>query len=555
MNRAVKQFTSAALTLAMLMSMGVAASAKATSSKGTLTRTKTSSTTAAQSAPTASPVTTTPTATPNDYSINVTQNQVQFVRGGKAVGTYAAKSSDMKLMLSQAGNLVLNFIKDDGKAVNVSLGQQKFVNLSGNCNTLTIDGSVPNNRAFAVSGTVGTLNVNAPVAVSLKAEASVASLKVGSGTAKVSLESGAKVTKASAVTASSVSGFSGSVTKMQAVAAPSATTINAASKKTGLKVGGSTSTSASNAGKEQVYLDMSEDDNTKNTEEINFTTNNGVELIAKDGVSLGLAMKDVVLKVTHDTDKDNDRVGGSWKWVDVASTTHTSGTYTYRFYPSLSSKYPTVDVKVKYVGNGQSNSSKTLGKPSISFANKSHGEAGKDIRIDVRIPSGVDDDSTITIYVDRDAYNEWNLDEDDAGEEKSYTVYIPSNYDDDDEVRIQAKVKTDSRTTSSNTIKYRIDGDSSSTNLNGFSISAPDRSIKPDESVDISVNIPSGVTNPRLTTKVTGGNFVSESGVSAGNTATVKVRANKKTGTMKVRITLKCDQGSPSDTVSVDVRD
>ena len=95
---------------------------------------------------------------------------------------------------------------------------------------------------------------------------------------------------------------------------------------------------------------MYDADDTKYTEEINYTTNNGVQLVAKDGISLGQAIKDVKFEVTHDTDKDNDRVGGQWKWVDVASTTKTSGTYTYRFYPSLSAKYPTVDVQVKYEG-------------------------------------------------------------------------------------------------------------------------------------------------------------------------------------------------------------
>lgn len=557
MNRAVKKFTSAALALAMAMSMGVAANAKPTSSKALLSGT--AKTTGTASAATAvKPVAAAPTVTPNDYSVNLAQNQVQFLKNGQVVGTYTAKTPDIKVALSQAGNLVLNFVKEDGKAVNVGLGQQKNLVLAGSYTTLTIDGSVPNDRTFTVGGAVGTLSVNAPVAVTVSPEAKVTSLKVGSGTAKVTISAGAQVNTAAAVTASSVTGFSGSVSKAQAVTAPTATTVKPSTGKTGLSVGSSTSTT-STAGKEAVSLEMNEADTTGNTDEINFLSNNGVELIAKDGVSLGLAMKDVELKVTHDTDKDNDRVGGQWKWVDVASTTHVSGTYTYRFYPSLSSKYPTVDVTVKYVGDGSSTSSKTLGKPSISFHSKSHG-AGGNVSIDVKIPKGVDDDSTVTLLVDRKEYNEWNLDEDDAGEEKTYTVNIdPSDYDFDDrdvEVRIQAKVSTGSRNSSSNTIKYRLDGKSSSSSgsVKGFSISAPSRTDE-EEDFKIKAEIPSGITNPRLTASVKEGkaSVGSASNVKAGQTATIRVTPKKGSDDLKIAVTLKCDEGTVVEYCYVDI--
>lgn len=546
MNRAVKQFTSAALSLAIVMSMGVAVNAKPTSSRGMLTSTtKTTSTAKTTTGTSAAQTTAAPAAaTPNDYSINVTGNEVQFIRNGQVVGVYAAKSPDIKVALSQSGNLVLNFIKDDGKAVNVSLGQQKNVVLGGSYGTLTIDGSVPAGRSFTVSGTATALNVNAPVHMTVASGASVSSLKVGSGTAKVAVDSGAKVSAASAVTASSVTGFSGTVSKAQAVTAPKATTINAKSGKTGLKVGGTAGSAASSAGKETVYLDMQEKDD-KYTEEVNFMSNNGVELIAKSGYSLGQAIKDVTLEVTHDTDKDNDRVGGSWKWVDVASTTHTSGTYTYRFYPSLSSKYPTVDVTVKYVGNGESTSTKSLGKPSISFANKSHGD-GKSVRIDVRIPSGIDDDATLELYVDRDLYEERGLDEDDAGDENSYTVTVDtSGHEDDDEVKIQVKVKSNGRTTTSNTIKYRLelDGDSSSGTVGKLSISGDTRGDN--DPFDIRIQIPNtDFKGGTLSVQVDNGSASpSSQSVSKGDTVTVtitpRVSKNDKGNDRVVRIKAK----------------
>lgn len=568
MNRSVKRLTSAALSLAMAVSMGAAASAKPASSKGTLLGSKTSTATTAKTTTTttssSSAASAVKTASSGDYSVHFSGNQLQFMKNGKASGTFDAKNSNIKAAVNKAGNLVIGFTKADGKGANVSLGQQKNVVFSGSFSSITVDGSVANDRSFTVGGTVSALNVNAPVSVTIAKGTNVSSLKVGNASAKVAVQSGASVSKASAVSASSISGFSGSVSKAQAVTAPKTTTIQSSSKKTGLKIGSSSLSSGSTAGtsaagKEKVYLNMYDADDTKYTEEINYTTNNGVQLVAKDGVSLGQAIKDVKFEVTHDTDKDNDRVGGQWKWVDVASTTKTSGTYTYRFYPSLNTKYPTVDVQVKYEGSGESSSNRTLGKPSISFVGKSHGEGGN-VSVEVKIPSGVDDDGTLELYIGRDFYDEWKIDEDDAGDEKTCKIYIDrgkymEDDDNDTEVRIQAKIDVDGRKASSNIIKYRLEGkeSGSSANLSGFSLSGP-RSIEEKDDGTIEADVPSNVTNPKITVRVSEGKASTSVGsVQAGKTAKITVTPKKDSKDLRIAVTLRCDEGTITKYINIDV--
>lgn len=565
MNRSVKRLTSAALSLAMAVSMGAVASAKPTTSKGLIGARTSTTTTANKTTATASPTaaSSVKTASSGDYGVHFSGNQLQFVKNGKTSGTFAAKNSSIKVAINKAGNLVIGFTKSDGKGANVSLGQQKNVAFSGSYSSLTVDSTVTNGYSFTVGGTVSALNVNGPVSVTISQGASVSSLKVGNASAKVTVQQGASVSKASAVSTSSVSGFSGSVSKAQAVTAPKTSAIQSSSK-TGLKIGSSSlssgnTASTSTAGKEKVYLNMYDADDTKYTEEINYTANNGVQLIAKDGISLGQAIKDVKFEVTHDTDKDNDRVGGQWKWVDAVSTTKTSGTYTYRFYPSLSAKYPTVDVQVKYEGSGESSSNRTLGKPSISFVGKSHGEGGN-VSVEVKIPSGVDDDGTLEIYIGRDFYDEWKIDEDDAGDEKTCKIYIDrdkymEDKDNDTEVRIQAKIDVDGRKASSNIIKYRLEGkeSSSSSNLSGFSLSGP-RSIEEKEEGEIKADIPSNVTNPKITVRVSDGKAsTSVSSVRAGGTATITVTPKKDSDDLRIAVTLRCDEGTITKYINIDV--
>lgn len=565
MNRSVKRLTSAALSLAMAVSMGAVASAKPTTSKGLIGARTSTTTTANKTTATASPTaaSSVKTASSGDYGVHFSGNQLQFVKNGKTSGTFAAKNSSIKVAINKAGNLVIGFTKSDGKGANVSLGQQKNVAFSGSYSSLTVDSTVTNGYSFTVGGTVSALNVNGPVSVTISQGASVSSLKVGNASAKVTVQQGASVSKASAVSTSSVSGFSGSVSKAQAVTAPKTSAIQSSSK-TGLKIGSSSlssgnTASTSTAGKEKVYLNMYDADDTKYTEEINYTANNGVQLIAKDGISLGQAIKDVKFEVTHDTDKDNDRVGGQWKWVDAVSTTKTSGTYTYRFYPSLSAKYPTVDVQVKYEGSGESSSNRTLGKPSISFVGKSHGEGGN-VSVEVKIPSGVDDDGILEIYIGRDFYDEWKIDEDDAGDEKTCKIYIDrdkymEDKDNDTEVRIQAKIDIDGRKASSNIIKYRLEGkeSGSSSNLSGFSLSGP-RSIEEKEEGEIKADIPSNVTNPKITVRVSDGKAsTSVSSVRAGGTATITVTPKKDSDDLRIAVTLRCDEGTITKYINIDV--
>lgn len=424
MNHAVKKLTSAALALAMAMSMGVLTLAA-------------------------------PAAT--DYSINLSDNAVQFVQNGKVTATYEAKDSSITVKENASGDLLISFVKaDTNSAVGVNLKDQSEVVFSGVYGSLTLDKTLPSDKKVTVSGSVGALTVSAPIGVTLGSTAKVTSLKVTDSKAAVAVTKGASVTKASAVDPAKVTGITG-VTKLSASAATTGTAKTTTTKNTTSKTTSSTSSTkevATSKDKKDGTLDMNEADETKFTKDIYFSDDATVEFTAKAGYSLGSCMRDVKLTVEND---NGNKVSGKWNWITGDYNTKTSGTYKYQFVPSLSNQYNPITVNVVYTSSGTSSS---ISKPGLSFASgeKSHGD-GERVSIEVDIPDEVEDDDNLIIYVDGDVYDEHDVDEGDAGEEDEYTLDLTKYYEKDEKIKIKVKIErsTGSKSATSKTITYTFD--------------------------------------------------------------------------------------------------
>lgn len=394
MNHAVKKMTSAALALAMALSMGVMTHA----------------------------------ASATDYSVNFADNSIQLIRDGKTAGTYSSKNSNISLTQNKSGQLLVTFTNaSSGKTTGINLASQTEITLGG---------------------TYGTLTVAAPVAVSLADGSKIDSLQVTNSKASVNVSAKATVTKAGAVSGAKVTGITGVTTikggTTTTASKPTTPATSAASKP-------SSSTTSSGV-KEAITVNMNDADDVKSTKEINYLSDRTIELVAKAGISLGAAMRDVDLEVERKD--DGSKVTGRWEWVDASSTTKTSGTYTYRFTPSLSAKYNPVEITVKFSSSGESRS---LSKPGIKISGSTHGKG--DFTVEVTVPNGVEDDDIITLYVDGDEYDEQYVDEDDAGDKISFKVEKSGDFDDGDKIKVKAKIsrsKGGSGVTS-RTVTYTVD--------------------------------------------------------------------------------------------------
>lgn len=461
-------------------------------------------------------------AAPNDYSIRVTDtNQVQLVQNG-GVATYSASVSDLTVKLeASSGALLLRFPSGDSVTL-LRLGVQSELVISGNLNSLTLDSSLTKGLTVSVTGKIaGDLTVDAPVAVSIGAGASVGNLKVANTSASVKVESGAAVTNAYAANAASISGVS-SVQKLTATATGTvkAPTTTSSTSSNGVKLnmkgapapkqtkltttgtavttplsgsgsikttttatpvtarpsaitnaGAAASTVTNNqSGKIKTFLEVNDREDkernyggvTKVTEYVQGSKN--ISWLGDYEVEIEAKSGSNLGRCMQDmvlTIKraDNDtRVGGSWKWISGSSSTNTSGTYQYQFTPT-SSNYPTTTVTVHFKSNG----SRTLEKPKLNFASgqRSHGDAGEYVSISVGIPDQVIDDDELLIYVDNKLQDTYELSDGDAGERQEFSVEISSNYEKGDKVKIKVKVEkgTGSGSTTSKTITYEIDDD------------------------------------------------------------------------------------------------
>lgn len=483
MNPMIKRWTASTLALAMAVSMGVCASAKPTSSRTLLKPAAgTTTTTTSTNAPAVAPV----TISANDYSVNVTTNTVQFVRNGKVVTSYQAKLAgntnkvDVTVLQNSKGNFCVSFTKSDGKGISVNLGSQSDIAFSGNYNTLTFDTTVPVGHDFVVGGTVTTLNVNSPSVVTISAEASINSLKVGNKDAAVNVVSGAKVAAGATVSGAVVTGLNnlGSMSS----AAVSSTTNKAGYSSPDGTVGNTTSGG--------LFLEMKDASDTKKyASSISYNSDNSIVIVPKkNNVSLGSLMQDIKLIVRKaDT---NTMLTGEWNFVKGAteSTKASPGTYKYQFTPHQA--YKGFDVTIKIQEAGSAAASTVTTSPKIAFYSGVGRGAGGKVDVDVTLPAGVTRGDVLELHA-----GTWSTTKDlvnsDGGATRTYTVEIDPDEMTTSRTKVYAVLRTNGKTLTSNTINYTYDedGDTGSLKKPGLSIS-PSHG---DGSFVASVSLPSSV--------------------------------------------------------------
>lgn len=482
MNPMIKKWTASTLALAMAVSMGVCVSAKPTSSRTLL---NSSSGTAVTAAPTATPNAVAPvTVSANDYSVNVTTNTVQFVRNGKVVTSYQAKLAgntnkvDITVLQNSKGNFCVSFTKSDGKGISVNLGSQADIAFSGNYNTLTFDASLPVGHSFVVGGTVTTLNVNSPSIVTVSADASVNSLKVGHKDAAVNVVSGAKVAAGATVSGAVVTGLNN-------LGSMSSAAVSSTTNKAGYSSPDGTVGNVTSGG---LFLEMKDASDTKKyASSISYQADNTIVIAPKkNNVSLGSLMQDIKLIVRKaDT---NTMLTGEWNFVKgaTASTKASPGTYKYQFTPHQAYKGFDVTIEVVDAGNAAATSAVTTSPKIAFYSGVGRGTGGK-VDVDVTLPAGVTRGDILELHA-----GDWSTTKDlvnsDGGATRTYTVEID---EDSARTKVYAVLRTNGKTLTSNTINYTYDedGDTKSLKKPGLSIS-PSHG---DGSFVASVSLPSSV--------------------------------------------------------------
>ena len=379
-------------------------------------------------------------AASEDYRIHVTaEKQVQFIRDNQIVAKYVASQADLTLKKDAQGNLVASLLTASKSTKNISLGKQQTLAISGELRNLLVDKSVPDTLDIVFSGGAELVTVAAGASLVLPKGADVDELRATNADAMVTVQKGATVGEAYAVNLKSVTGLR-SVTSI--VGSGTTTTTGSTSKPDMTNKQGQIET---------VFQMEYRDKDTENCKEITFDGEFEVTLLAKAGLSLGAAMRDLKFTVTRAD--NNNTVGGMWKWVTGSTTVLQNGTYYYKFTPSLA-QYAPITVKVNYTSAG---SSRSLDKLGLSFESgqSGHGSAGV-VAVTVSIPSQVEDDDVLIVYVgNNEVYNSL-LSESDAGD--GYYVGVDVSGDVGDKCKIKAKIKRSvgSGSATSRTITYEI---------------------------------------------------------------------------------------------------
>lgn len=475
MNPMIKKWTATTLALAMAVSMGVSVSAKPQSSKNVDVSKLPKSTATAQP------------ASASDYAINVAGTDVQFIKNGKVVTSYAAKAAnnvktpDLNIILSQSGNLCLYFTKSDGKAVSVSLGQQGNVAMSGDYNTLTFDTTIPADRSFTVGGSITTLNVNAPVSLTIAKDAVVNSLKVGNTNANVTVETGAAVAASAASNKNAITGLTNIGTMAEVTTSVLGGTAASSSA--------STSDSGSMVTSGGLKVEMKDASDTKKyASSIAYGSNNTIVILPKSNVTLANLMKDI--KLTVRKADNNNIVTGDWKFIGGVKDTAkaTPGTYKYQFTPHQA--YKGFDIIIEVVGAGSSATS-VSSSPKIAFYSGVGRGSGGTVDVDITLPAGVTRGDVLELHA-----GSWSttktLVTSDAGETNTYTVQIDENLSNNSKVKVYCVLRTGGKSLTSNTITYTY-------NENGDTktLKKPGLSLSPSHSADgkfvASVTLPASV--------------------------------------------------------------
>lgn len=147
-------------------------------------------------------------AAAQQYSLQVIDNVMQFVKNDKVVRSVSLQNPTINLGKSKQGGIRVSVKDSTGKSRSFTLGSQTALTVSGELQSLQLNKSLPASASISLEkgAKVESLKVNAACKVQLQGK--VSQLKVTNANAKVTAEKSASIGSVSTVSANAVSGIS-----------------------------------------------------------------------------------------------------------------------------------------------------------------------------------------------------------------------------------------------------------------------------------------------------------------------------------------------------------
>ena len=147
-------------------------------------------------------------AAAQQYSLQVIDNVMQFVKNDKVVRSVSLQNPTINLGKSKQGGIRVSVKDSTGKSRSFTLGSQTALTVSGELQSLQLNKSLPASASVSLEkgAKVESLKVNAACKVQLQGK--VSQLKVTNANAKVTAEKSASIGAVSTVSANAVSGIS-----------------------------------------------------------------------------------------------------------------------------------------------------------------------------------------------------------------------------------------------------------------------------------------------------------------------------------------------------------
>lgn len=147
-------------------------------------------------------------AAAQQYSLQVIDNVMQFVKNDKVVRSVSLQNSTINLGKSKQGGIRVSVKDSTGKSRSFTLGSQTALTVSGELQSLQLSKSLSASASISLEkgAKVESLKVNAACKVQLQGK--VSQLKVTNANAKVTAEKSASIGAVSTVSANALSGIS-----------------------------------------------------------------------------------------------------------------------------------------------------------------------------------------------------------------------------------------------------------------------------------------------------------------------------------------------------------
>ena len=147
-------------------------------------------------------------AAAQQYSLQVIDNVMQFVKNDKVVRSVSLQNPTINLGKSKQGGIRVSVKDSTGKSRSFTLGSQTALTVSGELQSLQLNKNLPASVSISLEkgAKVESLKVNAACKVQLQGK--VSQLKVTNANAKVTAEKSASIGAVSTVSANALSGIS-----------------------------------------------------------------------------------------------------------------------------------------------------------------------------------------------------------------------------------------------------------------------------------------------------------------------------------------------------------